>query len=110
MKASQCDWDIGAKPEKHGINEDEVSLLPELNAPCKYQKTAGGKLKIVCSYREQGAWKRHQKVVGVSISADPTFEGIIRNCEAEVMDFYSTHHEANAQELEPECDAPALMG
>ena len=95
LKASQAGWDLkGTEGEKRGINEEEVSHLPVLSHPCKYQKTPGGKLKIVCSYREQGTWKKKEKVVGVLLES--SMEGIIRMCEAEVVEFYHKHHEPPA--------------
>ena len=110
MKAAQCEWDTGVKIDKESI-ADEMSKLPELSHPCKYQKTSGGKLKIMCSYRNRdGVWKKHQRAVAVNINGDnSTFEAIIRSCEAEVQDFYQQHHEPAAQtSAEPAEDAAPI--
>ena len=108
LKAAQCDWDSGVKPQR-GIDDEEESMLPELAHPCKYQKTESGKLKIVCSYRQHGVWKKHQKAVGVSIQGDnSSFESIIRSCEEEVLNFFRAHHEVN-QGDEPREQAPAPL-
>ena len=97
MEAAQCEWDIGVKNEKESI-ADEMSKLPELSHPCKYQKTSGGKLKIMCCYRNSdGVWKKHQWAVAVNMLGDnSTFEAIVRNCEADVLCFYRSNHDTTA--------------
>ena len=108
LQAAQVEWDTGAKLEKKA-NIDEEFDLPELTGPCKYQKTENGKLKISCSYRQQGLWKKHQKAVNVNIHEDNSnLLAIIRRCEAEVLDFYHSHHEpTGAAPLQPGEGQPA---
>ena len=111
MKAAQCEWDTGVKNEKESI-ADEMSKLPELSHPCKYQKTSGGKLKIMCSYRDRdGVWKKHQRAVAVNINGDnSTFEAIIRNCEADVQCFYQNYHDTTAHVSEAPAENAAPEG
>ena len=70
-------------------------------------------MKILCSYRQQGIWKKHQKAVNVNILQDKsTLEAIVRRCEAEVLDFYNSNHEAGGQVVEHEGEqqpAPLMM-
>ena len=104
MQAAQVEWDTGAK---RAHIDDDVDL-PELAAPCKYQKSEAGKLKIVCSYRQQGSWKKHQKAVNVNIHEDNSnLETIIRRCEGEVLGFYNLHHEPGGQGDQPVEPSPA---
>ena len=93
MMASQADWDIGTKPEKRSIHEVDESTLPELSHPCKYVFHLS-KVKVVCSYRHQGVWKKHQRALSVSVAGDnSSFEAIVRGCEAEVLSFYNSNHD-----------------
>ena len=111
MKAAQCEWDTGVKIDKESI-ADEMSKLPELSHPCKYQKTSGGKLKIMCSYRDRdGVWKKHQRAVAVNINGDnSTFEAIVRNCEADVLCFYQNYHDTTAHVSEAPAENAAPEG
>ena len=103
-KAAQLEWDCGARPaETRALPVDEDVDLPELAPPCKYRKGMNGKLKIVCYYRQHGVWKMHQKVVNRGFLDDKTnFEANVRKCEAEVMGFYSAHHDHTSPEGSPE--------
>ena len=99
--AAQVDWDIGARPEKRSIDELDATTLPELQSPLKYQKTPTGKLQIICNYFQDGAWKKHQKVLGVNVNSDnSSLQAIVRSCESEVLAFYSSHHERTSHEDE----------
>ena len=93
MMAAQADWHTGAKPEKRSIHEVDESTLPELSHPCKYSVQAG-KVKVLCSYRQQGVWKKHQRSLSVNAAGDnSSFEAIVRGCEAEVLAFYNSNHD-----------------
>ncbi len=93
MMAAQANWYIGAKPEKRSIHELDESTLPELSHPCKYSIHLS-KVKAVCSYRQQGVWKKHQRSLNVSAAGDnSSFEAIVRGCEAEVLTFYNSNHD-----------------
>jgi hypothetical protein len=93
MLATKADWDIGAKPEKRSIHEVDESTLPELSHPCKYS-VHSNKVKVRCSYRQQGVWKIHQRSLSVSTVGDnSSFETIVRACEAEVLAFYNSNHD-----------------
>ena len=99
--AAQVDWDIVARPEKRSIDELDDTTLPERQPPLKYQKTPTGKLNIICNYFQDGAWKKHQKVLGVNINSDnSSLEAIVRSCESDVLAFYSSHHERTSHEDE----------
>ena len=108
MMAAHADWHTRAKPEKRSIHEVDHSSLPELSHPCKYS-FQDGKVKVVCSYRQQGVWKRHQRSANVSIAADnSSIEAIVRGIEAEVLAFFNLNHEkggpddgVNAQVVPP---------
>ena len=98
LHAAQVEWDTGARIAKRSFPDDDDDELPELTAPCKYLKTEGGKLKILCSYRHQGVWKKHQRAVSLNICAEnSSLETMIRRCEAEVLEFYNSHHESAGQ-------------
>jgi hypothetical protein len=93
MMAAHAGWHTRAKPEKRLIHEVDQSILPELSHPCKYS-FQDGKVKVVCSYRQQGLWKRHQRSANVSIAADnSSIEAIVRGLEAEVKAFHKSNHE-----------------
>jgi len=93
MMAAQVDRDIGAKPEKRSFQEVDGSTLPELSHPCKYSFRFS-KVTIMCSYRQQGVWKKHQRSLSVNAAGDnSSFEAIVRGCEAEVLAFYNSHHD-----------------
>ena len=111
LMAAQAEWGGAAKVSKRVISDDGEAGLPELAFPCKYQKTDIGKLKIVCSYRQQGVWKKHQRAVDVHINKDNSnFETIVRRCEAEVLDFYKSQHEAGGpRDQEAELTTPAIQ-
>ncbi len=93
MMAAHADWHTRAKPEKRSIHEVDESTLPELSHPCKYS-VHFGKVKVLCFYREQGVWKKHQRSLSVNAAGDnPSFEAIVRGCEAEVLAFYNSNHD-----------------
>ena len=93
MMATQAEWHIGTKPEKRSIHEVDESTLPELSHPCKYSVQAG-KVKVLCSYRQQGVWKKHQRSVSVTAAGtNSSFEANVRGCEAEVLAFYNSNHD-----------------
>jgi hypothetical protein len=90
MMAAQADWHTRAK---RSIHEVDQSTLPELSHPCKYS-IQDGKVKVVCSYRQQGVWKRHQRSANVSIAGDnSSIVAIVRGLEAEVLAFFNLNHE-----------------
>ncbi len=95
MMAAQADWHTGAKPEKRSIHEVDQSALPELSHPCKYSFQGDkDKVKIVCCYRQQGVWKRHQRSANVSNAGEKSsIEVIVRGLEAEVLAFFNLNHE-----------------
>ena len=98
VKAAHEDWGASDRPPKMKRTEDdEQSSLPVLKHPCKYHKTAGGKTKIVCSYRDQGIWKRHQNAVEPYMGKDSSFEDSVRKCESDVLDFYEKNHEPSGE-------------
>ena len=41
----------------------------------------------------QHCWKKHQKGLHANIATGTSFEAIVRSTEAEVMDFFNSHHE-----------------
>ena len=93
MRATEAEWDTGAKPEKRSIHEVDESTLPELSHPCKYSVHLG-KVKVLCSYRQHGVLKRHQRSLSVNAAGDnSSFEAIVRGCEAEVLAFYNSNHD-----------------
>ena len=109
LAAAQVDWDTAVKPDKRSDELDE-STLPHLEQPLKYQKTQNGKLQICCNYRKQGVWRKHQKVVNVSINSDnSSLEAIVRTCESEVMMFYSSNHEKMSHDDEQVSPPPLTM-
>jgi len=101
LKAAKVDWDTPAKTDKR--RPDPCPDLPELSFPCKYHKHGGGKIKIWCSYRQNGMWKKHQRSVVVDAeSGNSNLEGIVRRCESQVLAFYKDNHEATVQDSEAE--------
>jgi hypothetical protein len=105
MMAAQVDWLSGSKPEKRSIHEVDESAWPKLQHPCKYSFVYS-KAKVVCSYRQQGIWKKHQRSLNVCPGGDPyVLEAIVRGCEAEVLAFYNSNHDKGG----PDDEAPPLL-
>ncbi len=104
--AAHVDWDIEPKTKKRRqLQDGDENTLPELQQPLKYLKTAGGQIKICCYYRQQGVWKKHQRGLHSNVTTGTSFEAIVRSTEAEVMDFFNSHHE---QEHDIVDEAPPL--
>ena len=104
LNAAHEHWAPNPAPKKPRM--DDADDLPVLTKPCKYQKTEGGKIKIHCSYRQQGSWKRFQRAVEPYMGKESSFEDSIRKCEAEVLDFYEKNHDAMPEPVAAE--PPAL--
>ena len=96
-KAAHEDWGASTQPQQHRIDDEEQSTLPVLQHPLKYQKTAGGKMRILCHYRSQGVWKRHQAAVEPYMGKDCSFEESVRKCESDVLNFFEENHEASGE-------------
>ncbi len=90
FQATHRSWN-NPSASKENENFDE---LPCLDQPCKYMKTPKGKIAISCCYRcADGAWRRHQKIVGESHDVDQfVLEAMVRRAQKDVLAFYGNHH------------------
>ena len=109
VKAAHEDWAPSAPPPKKQRADEDDADLPALSWPCKYAWSAAGKIKIVCSYRDQSTWKRMQRAVEPSMVGCSFAEGV-RKCEQDVLEVYEANHNPIAEPHAAEAEAPPPAG
>ena len=104
LKASEVEWDIGARSSGYVRRVAIDADLPELAHGLKYRKLEGGKIHIWTHWRSSdGSWREHrQSVPNCPVECDSkVLEALIRRAEEDVLSFLRDNHHPEGSDEEP---------